>query len=205
MDRLIFKLLFIGDSGAGKTSIILRYADDCFSSNAVSNVGIDFKIKTIEIKGRKVKLQIWDTAGQERFHAIAYPYYRGAMGIILVYDVTNRRSFENLSTWMRNIDEHASEKVEKILLGNKCDMEAQRVVSRQEGEAVARQHGIPFLETSAKNNINIDLAFHNLTETILLDIALERLTAKAEAAKEVKRLTAATDADSKWSSWCCYS
>ncbi|KFR17644.1 Ras-related protein Rab-10, partial [Opisthocomus hoazin] len=130
-------------------------------------LGIDFKIKTVELQGKKIKLQIWDTAGQERFHTITTSYYRGAMGIMLVYDITNAKSFENISKWLRNIDEHANEDVERMLLGNKCDMEDKRVVSKAKGEQIAREHGIRFFETSAKANINIEKAFLTLAEDIL--------------------------------------
>uniref|UniRef100_A0A8C2TQK4 Ras-related protein Rab-1 n=1 Tax=Coturnix japonica TaxID=93934 RepID=A0A8C2TQK4_COTJA len=129
--------------------------------------GIDFKIKTVELQGKKIKLQIWDTAGQERFHTITTSYYRGAMGIMLVYDITNAKSFENISKWLRNIDEHANEDVERMLLGNKCDMEDKRVVPKAKGEQIAREHGIRFFETSAKANINIEKAFLTLAEDIL--------------------------------------
>uniref|UniRef100_A0A3P8XUU4 small monomeric GTPase n=1 Tax=Esox lucius TaxID=8010 RepID=A0A3P8XUU4_ESOLU len=129
--------------------------------------GIDFKIKTVELQGKKIKLQIWDTAGQERFHTITTSYYRGAMGIMLVYDITNAKSFENISKWLRNIDEHANEDVERMLLGNKCDMEDKRVVPKAKGEQIAREHGIRFFETSAKANISIEKAFLTLAEDIL--------------------------------------
>ncbi|XP_071598462.1 ras-related protein Rab-10 isoform X1 [Heliangelus exortis] len=132
-----------------------------------SSFGIDFKIKTVELQGKKIKLQIWDTAGQERFHTITTSYYRGAMGIMLVYDITNAKSFENISKWLRNIDEHANEDVERMLLGNKCDMEDKRVVPKAKGEQIAREHGIRFFETSAKANINIEKAFLTLAEDIL--------------------------------------
>ncbi|XP_069438918.1 ras-related protein Rab-10 isoform X1 [Ovis canadensis] len=136
-----------------------------FSKSAVK--GIDFKIKTVELQGKKIKLQIWDTAGQERFHTITTSYYRGAMGIMLVYDITNGKSFENISKWLRNIDEHANEDVERMLLGNKCDMDDKRVVPKGKGEQIAREHGIRFFETSAKANINIEKAFLTLAEDIL--------------------------------------
>jgi small GTP-binding protein len=100
-------------------------------------LGIDFKIKTVELRGKKIKLQIWDTAGQERFHTITTSYYRGAMGIMLVYDVANEKSFDNIVKWLRNIDEHANEDVEKMILGNKCDMEDKRQVMKERGEAVS--------------------------------------------------------------------
>ena len=115
-----------------------------------SFAGIDFKIRTIELDGKKIKLQIWDTAGQERFRTITTAYYRGAMGIMLVYDITNAKSFDNIAKWLRNIDEHANEDVERMILGNKCDMEDRRVVSKERGEEIAREHNIKFLETSAK-------------------------------------------------------
>ena len=100
---LLFKLLLIGDSGVGKTCILFRFSDDTFNNRFISTIGIDFKIKTIELRGKKVKLQIWDTAGQERFHTITTSYYRGAMGIMLVYDITNSKSFDNIAKWLRNI------------------------------------------------------------------------------------------------------
>ena len=100
---LLFKLLLIGDSGVGKTCILFRFSDDAFNNTFISTIGIDFKIKTIELRGKKIKLQIWDTAGQERFHPITTSYYRGAMGIMLVYDITNSKSFDNIAKWLRNI------------------------------------------------------------------------------------------------------
>ncbi|XP_026325093.1 ras-related protein Rab-10 [Hyposmocoma kahamanoa] len=164
---LLFKLLLIGDSGVGKTCILFRFSDNHFTTTFISTIGIDFKIKTVELRGKKIKLQIWDTAGQERFHTITTSYYRGAMGIMLVYDITNEKTFDDIVKWLRNIDEHANEDVEKMILGNKCDMEEKRVVSKERGEAIAREHGIRFMETSAKANINIDRAFNELAEAIL--------------------------------------
>lgn len=164
---LLFKLLLIGDSGVGKTCILFRFSDDAFNTTFISTIGIDFKIKTIELRGKKIKLQIWDTAGQERFHTITTSYYRGAMGIMLVYDITNAKSFDNIAKWLRNIDEHANEDVEKMILGNKCDMEDKRVINKEKGESIAQEHSIRFLETSAKANINIEQAFLELAEAIL--------------------------------------
>uniref|UniRef100_A0A182XY63 Obg-like ATPase 1 n=1 Tax=Anopheles stephensi TaxID=30069 RepID=A0A182XY63_ANOST len=138
--------------------------------------GIDFKIKTIELRGKKIKLQIWDTAGQERFHTITTSYYRGAMGIMLVYDITNEKSFDNIVKWLRNIDEHANEDVEKMILGNKCDMADKRAVRKERGENIAREHDIRFMETSAKANTNIELAFRELAEAILDKIAGKETT-----------------------------
>lgn len=164
---LLFKLLLIGDSGVGKTSILFRFSDDAFTPTFISTIGIDFKIKTIELRGKRIKLQIWDTAGQERFHTITTSYYRGAMGIMLVYDITNAKSFDNIQKWLRNIDEHANEDVEKMIVGNKCDMEDRRIITKEKGEAIAREHGIRFMETSASSNINVERAFLELAKAIL--------------------------------------
>ncbi|XP_064471710.1 ras-related protein Rab-8A-like isoform X2 [Ornithodoros turicata] len=131
-----------------------------------SLIGIDFKIKVIEIDGKKVKLQIWDTAGQERFRTITTAYYRGAMGIMLVYDVTKETTFENIKTWIRNTDEHASADVEKMILGNKCDRNDIRQVSKERGEKLAIEHGIKFMETSAVSSINVEEAFRTMARDI---------------------------------------
>ncbi|XP_055522268.1 ras-related protein Rab-13-like, partial [Leucoraja erinacea] len=117
---------------------------------------IDFKIKTVDVDGKKIKLQVWDTAGQERFKTITTAYYRGAMGIILVYDITDEKSFENIQNWMKSIKENASATVERMLLGNKCDMENKRKVPKDKAEKLAKDHGIRFFETSAKSSLNVE-------------------------------------------------
>uniref|UniRef100_A0A3B5B7M5 small monomeric GTPase n=1 Tax=Stegastes partitus TaxID=144197 RepID=A0A3B5B7M5_9TELE len=152
----LFKLLLIGDSGVGKTCVLFRFSEDAFNSTFISTIGIDFKIRTIELDGKKIKLQIWDTAGQERFRTITTAYYRGAMGIMLVYDITNEKSFDNIKNWIRNIEEHASADVERMVLGNKCDVNDKRQVSKDRGEKLALEYGIKFMETSAKANINVE-------------------------------------------------
>jgi Ras-related protein Rab-10 len=163
----LFKLLLIGDSGVGKTCILFRFSDDAFNTTFISTIGIDFKIKTIDINGKRVKLQIWDTAGQERFHTITTSYYRGANGIMLVYDITNPKSFDNITKWLKNITDFAADDVERILLANKCDMEEKRMISTARGQEVATANNIKFYETSAKNNQNISDAFVTLAEDIL--------------------------------------
>nr|AEO51738.1 Rab8 [Helicoverpa armigera] len=162
----LFKLLLIGDSGVGKTSILFRFSEDAFNISFISTIGIDFKIRTIDLDGKKVKLQIWDTAGQERFRTITTAYYRGSMGIMLVYDVTNEKSFENIKNWIRNIEENASADVEKMILGNKCDLEAKRQVSKERGEQLAVEYQIKFIETSAKDSLNVESAFYTLARDI---------------------------------------
>uniref|UniRef100_A0A672YMF1 small monomeric GTPase n=1 Tax=Sphaeramia orbicularis TaxID=375764 RepID=A0A672YMF1_9TELE len=163
----LFKLLLIGDSGVGKTCLLFRFSEDAFNTTFISTIGIDFKIRTIELDGKKIKLQIWDTAGQERFRTITTAYYRGAMGIMLVYDITNEKSFDNIRNWIRNIEEHASSDVERMILGNKCDMNDKRQVSKEKGEKLAIDYGIKFLETSAKSSINVEEAFFTLARDIM--------------------------------------
>merc|ERR1712166_801729 len=172
----LIKLLLIGDSGVGKSCLLCRYSDDVFNSNFITTIGIDFKIRTIELDGAKIKLQIWDTAGQERFRTITQAYYRGAMGILLVYDVCDDKSFNNIRTWMRNIEQHANEQVVKILLGNKCDQPDKKMVTFEQGSALAKEFDIQFFETSAKTNVKVEEAF----------------TAIARAIKEKKPSTPAT-------------
>lgn len=162
----LIKLLVIGDSGVGKSCILSRFVDDTFSPSFVTTIGIDFKIKTMEIDGKYYKLQIWDTAGQERFRTITNAYYRGAMGIILVYDVTNTKSFQNVRQWIHNIDQNTDSVVSKILVGNKCDSNDQRTVTKNMLEEEAKKYDIPYIEVSAKNNINVDNIFLNITKSI---------------------------------------
>jgi len=161
----LIKLLLIGDSGVGKSCLLLRFCDDSFTPSFITTIGIDFKIRTIELDGKRIKLQIWDTAGQERFRTITTAYYRGAMGILLVYDVTDSKSFGNIKNWIRNIEQHATESVNKILIGNKCDLEDKQV-NKEQGQKLANEYGIKFLETSAKGNINVDEAFISLAKDI---------------------------------------
>ncbi|CAH8477997.1 unnamed protein product [Schistosoma turkestanicum] len=139
---VLFKLLLIGDSGVGKTCLLIRYVDSSFTSTFISTIGIDFKIKTVTLEGKTIKLQIWDTAGQERFQTITSSYYRGAMGIMLIYDITSRRTFDNIQRWMDNTVSLASDMAEKLLIGNKRDLEDRRVVSYEEGSKKASEHGV---------------------------------------------------------------
>eukprot|EP00270_Netrium_digitus_P007693 TRINITY_DN2258_c0_g1_i2.p1 TRINITY_DN2258_c0_g1~~TRINITY_DN2258_c0_g1_i2.p1 ORF type:complete len:178 (-),score=50.23 TRINITY_DN2258_c0_g1_i2:102-635(-) len=148
----LIKLLLIGDSGVGKSCLLLRFSDDSFTTSFITTIGIDFKIRTIELDGKRIKLQIWDTAGQERFRTITTAYYRGAMGILLVYDVTDESSFNNIRNWMRNIEQHASDNVNKILVGNKADMdESKRAVPTARGQALADEFNIIFFEATKSN------------------------------------------------------
>ncbi|KAK0410561.1 hypothetical protein QR680_005196 [Steinernema hermaphroditum] len=155
----LFKLLLIGDSGVGKSCLLLRFADDTYTESYISTIGVDFKIRTIELEDKVIKLQIWDTAGQERFRTITSSYYRGAHGIIVVYDITDQESFNNVKQWLQEIDRYACENVNKLLVGNKCDLNNKRAVEHNIAKEYADQLGIPFLETSAKSSTNVEQAF----------------------------------------------
>jgi len=162
----LFKLLLIGDSGVGKSCLLLRFADDTYTESYISTIGVDFKIRTIELDSKTIKLQIWDTAGQERFRTITSSYYRGAHGIIVVYDVTDQESFNNVKQWLHEIDRYASENVNKLLVGNKSDLTTKRVVDYNAAKEFADGLGIPFLETSAKNATNVEQAFLTMANEI---------------------------------------
>jgi len=162
----LFKILLIGDSGVGKSCLLLRFADDTYTESYISTIGVDFKIKTLEVNDKSVKLQIWDTAGQERFKNITASYYRGAAGIMVVYDVTDQVTFNNTKTWLGEIDRYACQSVNKIICGNKIDLSAKRVVPTETAKEFADSLGIPFIETSAKDNTNVELLFITLTRAI---------------------------------------
>jgi Ras-related protein Rab-8A len=163
---LLIKLLLIGDSGVGKSCLLLRFCEDQFTPSFITTIGIDFKIRTIDLDGKKVKLQVWDTAGQERFKTITTAYYRGAMGILLVYDVCDEKSFNNIRSWYSNVQQHASENVVLILVGNKSDMVDKRVISTEQGKALADELGIPFIESSAKTTDNVEETFFSLARRV---------------------------------------
>ncbi len=160
----LFKILLIGDSGVGKSCILLRFTEDTYSEAYISTIGVDFKIKTIELGGKIIKLQIWDTAGQERFRTITSSYYRGAHGIIIVFDLTDLESFENIKQWLHEINRYAYNNVCKILVGNKSDLSHKRIVHG--GSEYAESLNIPYLETSAKTSDNIDNLFYQMAKQI---------------------------------------
>jgi len=167
----LFKLLLIGDSGVGKSCLLLRFADHTYTESYISTIGVDFKIRTIELDGKTIKLQIWDTAGQERFRTITSSYYRGAHGIIVVYDVTDIESFNNVKQWFSEIEKYASENVNKLLVGNKCDLVGKKAVSTENAKAFADKLNIPFLETSAKAATNVETAFLTMAAEIKKTVA----------------------------------
>ncbi|KAF9072923.1 GTP-binding protein ypt1 [Rhodocollybia butyracea] len=250
----LFKLLLIGDSGVGKSCLLLRFADDTYTESYISTIGVDFKIRTIELEGKTVKLQIvsrpihqfvslvpvsfarrifgpekapcsgtatldshfsiivelalltlsilfqWDTAGQERFRTITSSYYRGAHGIIVVYDVTDNDTFTNVKQWLQEIDRYASEGVNKLLVGNKSDLTGKKVVEYSVAKEFADQLSIPFLETSAKNATNVEQAFLTMAKQIK-----DRMgsTATAPGAGKSTSVPVGQNVQQQQSSGCC--
>ncbi len=163
--ELLYKILLLGDSSVGKTCFLMRYADNTFQEIHMSTIGLDYKLKNVQLDdGKIVKIQIWDTAGQDRFRSITKNYYKGAHGIILIYDVTSRKTFENIKNWVSQIKEEVSNKVTIILVGNKIDDEPNRKVTTQEGENMAKECELDFFETSAKSGANIDSTFNELVK-----------------------------------------
>jgi Ras-related protein Rab-8A len=188
-DVTLIKLLIIGESAVGKSCLLLRFAEDQFSETFLSTIGIDFKVRLVEINGQKVKLQIWDTAGQEQFRTITKAYYRGAHGIMLVFDVTNVESFNQTRQWMTSIHENVSDDVPIVLMGNKSDKPG-RTVTVEEGQAMAKEFAVEYFETSAKSGENVESTFFHLAKSILEDkdkIMGKRAAAQPTAKKQPEK------------------
>ena len=163
---MVIRLLMIGDSSVGKTSLVVRYDEDSFSTMFMTTIGVDYRDKLITLEGRDIKLQIWDTAGQESFRSITRSYYRGAAGALLVYDITRRETFNHLASWLEDAKQHAHSNMTIMLIGNKSDLTHRRAVTYEEGEAFAKEHGLVFMETSAKTAFNVEDAFVNTAREI---------------------------------------
>ena len=164
----VFKVILIGNAGVGKSCLLLRFSDDTFTDNYYSTIGVDFKIKTITLENtKKVKLQIYDTAGQERFHTITSSYYHSADGIGIVYDMTNRDSYEAVNMWNADVEKMAKPEAYKLLIGNKCDMANIRTVSTEQGSDLSKALGIPFIETSAKTSENVEEMFFQMAKEMV--------------------------------------
>jgi len=165
----LFKLLLIGDSGVGKSCLLLRFADDTFCSDSKSTIGVDFKIRSMNVEDKKIRLQLWDTAGQERFRTITSSYYRRAHGVIITYDVTDRLSFDHVRQWLGEIGKYAGP-VQTLIVGNKCDLVAKRVVSSEQGQELAESLGLEHVEASARSAHNVEVAFEALVRQLVLNL-----------------------------------
>ena len=195
-DECVYKVLLLGDSTVGKTCFLLRYCDKTFEDAHLMTVGLDYRLKSMVLKNEKnVKLQIWDTAGQDRFRAITKNYYKGANGIILIYDVTNFQSYENVKNWIAQIKESANQNVIVYLVGNKIDVkEEDRCVKTEDGKKIAEEFNLPFFESSAKLGININEIFEKIVEKI------DEVYSKLEPQKTTKKNKLYNGKDKK--GWC---
>ncbi|KAH8552856.1 GTP-binding protein [Umbelopsis sp. PMI_123] len=163
----LFKLVLIGDSGVGKSNLLSRFTSNEFNLESKSTIGVEFATKNIVIDGHTIKCQIWDTSGQERYRAITGAYYRGAVGALLVYDITRQSSFQNIDHWLKELRDHADENIVMMLVGNKSDLaESSRAVPTEEGGAFAEDNKMLFFETSALDATNVDAAFQTVFSKI---------------------------------------
>lgn len=166
----VFKIIIVGEAGVGKSCLLRRFVDQNFTDNYVNTIGVDFKVRTIELMGKTVKLNIWDSAGQERFRTIVNTYYRGAHGICLVYDITDNDSFLKLGSWLKDATDQAEDNAKKIIIGTKSDLESHRQVNHRTVEAFAEKLDLTAIETSSKNGSNVESLFLALTKMLLEDV-----------------------------------
>ena len=164
--KYLFKYIIVGDTAVGKSCLLLQFTDKRFQPVHDLTIGVEFGSRTVNVNGQQVKLQIWDTAGQEKFRSITRSYYRGAVGALLVYDITRRETFDHLTTWLEDCKKYSTQDITIMLIGNKADLENSRVVTTEEGKAFAEKNGIFFYETSSKTAQNVDEAFINVAKEI---------------------------------------
>ena len=164
---VFFKILLIGDLGVGKSCVILRYVEGDFPGNIMSSIGVDFKTKQIELDDHSIKMQIWDTAGHEKFRTITTSYYKSAQAIIILYDITQKSSFDHIRNWITEIDKFGKQGVLKVIVGNKLDLENNRKISKEDAENLALKYGVKLWEVSAKDNTNIEEMFIDTIKTLL--------------------------------------
>ncbi|VFQ97814.1 unnamed protein product [Cuscuta campestris] len=166
LEDYLFKIVLVGESAVGKSNLLSRFARNEFYPNSKSTIGVEFQTQKMKINGKEIKAQIWDTAGQERFRAVTSAYYRGAVGALLVYDISRRKTFDNVRRWLNELHTHSDMNVVTILVGNKCDLKDAREVSTEEGQALAEKENLFFTETSAFDNSNVYSAFERVVKEI---------------------------------------
>ncbi|GLU18325.1 hypothetical protein SLE2022_346310 [Rubroshorea leprosula] len=189
----LFKAVLIGDSAVGKSNLLSRFSKDEFRLDSKPTIGVEFAYRNVRIADKIIKVQIWDTAGQERFRAITSSYYRGALGALLVYDITRRATFDNVKKWLLELREFGSLDMVVVLVGNKCDLGQQsREVEEEEGKKLAETEGLCFIETSALENLNVEAAFlqmitkiHEITSQRCLEVKTNETTINLQGGKEI--------------------
>ncbi|XP_006352344.1 ras-related protein RABA5a [Solanum tuberosum] len=212
----LFKIVLIGDSAVGKSNLLARFARDEFYPNSKSTIGVEFQTQKLDINGKEVKAQIWDTAGQERFRAVTSAYYRGAVGALLVYDISRRLTFENIGRWLNELQTHSDMNVVTILVGNKSDLKDAREVTTAEGKSLAEAQGLFFIETSALDSSNVAVAFQTVVKEIYNILSRKVMQSQELQKKDSGRLangkTVVLQADENQETetqakkgWCCSS
>ncbi|XP_022748710.1 ras-related protein RABA2a-like [Durio zibethinus] len=181
----LFKVVLIGDSGVGKSNLLSRFTRNEFCLESKSTIGVEFATRTLQVEGRTVKAQIWDTAGQERYRAITSAYYRGALGALLVYDVTKPTTFENVSRWLKELRDHADSNIVIMLIGNKTDLKQLRAVATEDGQSYAENEGLSFIETSALEATNVEKAFQTILSEIYRIISKKSLSSDEPASASI--------------------
>ncbi|GAB4849171.1 Ras- protein RABA2a [Ancistrocladus abbreviatus] len=182
----LFKVVLIGDSGVGKSNLLSRFTRNEFCLESKSTIGVEFATRTLQVEGRTIKAQIWDTAGQERYRAITSAYYRGALGAVLVYDVTKPITFDNVSRWLKELRDHADANIVIMLIGNKTDLKHLRAVATEDAQSFAEKEGLSFIETSALEATNVEKAFQVILSEIYRFISKKSLSSNEEASANIK-------------------
>ncbi|KAK9138574.1 hypothetical protein Sjap_009168 [Stephania japonica] len=196
LEEYLFKVVIIGDSAVGKSNLLSRYARNEFNLHSKATIGVEFQTQSMEIDGKEVKAQIWDTAGQERFRAVTSAYYRGAVGALVVYDISRRTTFESVGRWLEELKTHNDKTVARILVGNKCDLENIRDISVEEGKSLAEEEGMFFMETSALNSTNVRTAFEMVIKDIYSNISRKALYSDPYKAElSLNRVSLATNGE----------
>lgn len=197
-EEYLFKVVIIGDSAVGKSNLLSRYARNEFNLNSKATIGVEFQTQSMEIDGKEVKAQIWDTAGQERFRAVTSAYYRGAVGALIVYDISRRTTFDSVSRWLDELKTHSDTTVAMMLVGNKCDLEDIRDVSVEEAKSLAESEGLFFIETSALDSTNVKMAFEIVIREIYNNVSRKVLNSESYKAElSVNRVSLAGSDGSK--------
>ncbi|KAK9470439.1 ras family-domain-containing protein [Dipodascopsis tothii] len=204
----LFKVVLIGDSGVGKSNLLSRFTRDEFNLESKSTIGVEFATRSISVDAKTIKAQIWDTAGQERYRAITSAYYRGAVGALLVYDISKTNTYENVTRWLKELRDHADSNIVIMLVGNKSDLRHLRTVPTDDAKAFAAENNLSFIETSALDASNVELAFQNILTEIYRIVSSKQLDQGPETGPRpgegtVLAFTRAPDEDKKDSSKCC--
>ncbi|XP_039138288.1 ras-related protein RABA5d-like [Dioscorea cayenensis subsp. rotundata] len=206
-EEYLFKVVIIGDSAVGKSNLLSRYARNEFNPHSKATIGVEFQTQSMEIDGKEIKAQIWDTAGQERFRAVTSAYYRGAVGALVVYDISRRTTFDSVARWLQELETHSDSTIARILVGNKCDLENIREVPVEEGKELAEEQGLFFMETSALDSTNVKTAFEIVIKEIYANVSRKVLNSDSHKAElSQNRVSLTTNGEAKQTSTrfsCC--